>query len=215
MSFTALDIFLIATIVDMYLQATVAALGFLSDNKRIYSARPILVSETCKTENADRHAQLIDLLVKASNMELLSHRLVSIVSDGGTWRGGVLTQLTLCSELSDTSPIYPLLHPLEFMNLHVGTDDITADKDFCHVFKRIRNLLLCQRSIVVCGQLITTPMLRKHLRDDGRNCSEAHLNSMFQPDDKQDHVPNAYTTLSEISTLPSTVSTQPAYSDSR
>ena len=31
---------------------------------------------------------------------------------------------------------------LSLMNLKVGDNDLTADKDYKHVFKRLRNLLL-------------------------------------------------------------------------
>ena len=35
------------------------------------------------------------------------------------------------------------------MDLHVGDDDLTCDKDWKHVFKRARNLLLRARGVVV------------------------------------------------------------------
>lgn len=38
-----------------YIQATVAALGILSDEKRLYAARPILISGDCKKETGPEH----------------------------------------------------------------------------------------------------------------------------------------------------------------
>jgi len=35
------------------------------------------------------------------------------------------------------------------MNLEVGDDDVTADKNYKHIFKRLRNLLLRDKGIYV------------------------------------------------------------------
>jgi hypothetical protein len=43
-------------------QATVAAIGSLSDNSRMYASRPILISGTCKREAANSHANLISVV---------------------------------------------------------------------------------------------------------------------------------------------------------
>ncbi|KAF8152208.1 hypothetical protein B0H34DRAFT_664334, partial [Crassisporium funariophilum] len=68
--------------------------------------------------------------------------VVSLASDGETRRGTSLTLLTFKNKLSPDSPIYPILSPLRFMNFRVGDDDLTCDKDWKHIFKRFRNLLL-------------------------------------------------------------------------
>jgi hypothetical protein len=74
--------------------------------------------------------------------EMTRLRIVSIASDGESRRGAAFILLTFKRQLSPESPIYPLLKPLTFLNLHVGDDDLTCDKDWKHVFKRFRNLLL-------------------------------------------------------------------------
>ena len=69
-------------------------------------------------------------------------RITSIASDGKTRCGSALILLTFRSKLSPDSLIYPLLKPLQLLNLYVGDDDLTCDKDWKHVFKCWRNLLL-------------------------------------------------------------------------
>jgi hypothetical protein len=50
------------------------------------------------------------------------------------------------------SSIYSLLQPLKFLDLHVGDDDITCDKDYKHIFKRFRNLFIRERGVVIMGR---------------------------------------------------------------
>ena len=40
-----------------------------------------------------------------------------------------------------------MLRVLPLMNLEVGEDDITADKDYKYIFKRLRNLLLRDKGL--------------------------------------------------------------------
>jgi hypothetical protein len=86
------------------------------------------------------------------------------------------------------------------MNLLVGEDDMTADKDYRHVDKRIRNLLLRKRGIAIRDQLITPAILRQHLRDAGH--SKEHLDSIFRPNDLQDTM-LTYQLINDIASLPS------------
>ena len=64
-----------------------------------------------------------------------TYRTVSIASDGESKHGDALVILTTKWTLSSQSPIYPLLCKLETINHLVGDNNITADKDFKHVFK--------------------------------------------------------------------------------
>ena len=73
------------------------------------------------------------------------------------------------------------------MNFEVGDDDITADKDYKHVFKHGRNLAL-------------PSTIRSHLSEN--RVSKAHIDTVLKPDDKQD-VQLAYDLLREIWALPS------------
>ncbi|KAE9389483.1 hypothetical protein BT96DRAFT_946828 [Gymnopus androsaceus JB14] len=184
-------------------KATVGTVGILSGDSRIYSARPILISGTCKKERAHAHADLIQCTIdsvcrKSADMNLPLH-LVSLASDGEAKRGQALVELTFKRLLSSDSPLYPLLSPLKFMNLYVGDDNLTADKDWKHVtIKRLRNLILRDRGIMIDGFLITPSVARAHLSAAGH--SSVHLQSVFEPEDKQD-VTLAYSLLSAIWSL--------------
>ena len=105
----------------------------------------------------------------------------------------------MTSELSVDSPIYALLRPLEFLNLLVGPDDITADKDPKHIIKRQQNVFMCKRGIEVLGFCITPSILSLHL--ESNSISSHRLRSLLNPNDKQDVV-LAYSLLKEIWTLP-------------
>ncbi|PBK59574.1 hypothetical protein ARMSODRAFT_777510 [Armillaria solidipes] len=196
-------------------EATVGALGVLDANTRLYHARPILISGTCKREKGPEQAQVIKtvLTALANKKPAIRLRIVSIASDGETKRGSSLILLTLQRELAANSPIYPLLRPLSFMNLLVGDDDITCDKDYRHVFKRIRNLLLRPRGLTILNTHITPIMIQAHLRTAGH--SEDHIRALFKPEDKQD-VPLTYALLRDIWSLPEdTTSAKPGFSAAR
>ena len=126
-------------------------------------------------------------------------RLVSLASDGESRRGKALAKLTYIAPLAPTSPIYDHLIHLDLFDLFVGADDITADKDYKHVFKRLRNTLLREKGSVVHGVRLTCGLIRKHLRDTG--CSDAHIERILNPTDKQDVV-LAYTLLKDLWSLP-------------
>jgi hypothetical protein len=68
--------------------------------------------------------------------------------------------------LAPSSPIFPYLSGLEFMNFLVGDDDITTDKDVKHALKCLRNLTMCDAGIKIRGFRITAAITKEHL---GRN----------------------------------------------
>lgn len=175
----------------------------LSQDPREYAARPIMFSGTCKKETSEEHAQVIKTLVTACNRQSMRgntrYRTICIASDGEAKRGDSLVILTMTSELAMDSPIYALLRPLEFLNLLVGPDDITADKDPKHIIKRQRNALMRKRGIDVLGFCITPSILSLHLESNG--VSIARRRSLLNPNDKQDVV-LAFSLLKEIWSLP-------------
>ncbi|KAF9042843.1 hypothetical protein BDZ89DRAFT_1201584 [Hymenopellis radicata] len=191
-------------------EATIGALGILTDNTRIYGARPILVSGTCKRETSEEHVKVLQTVLDAvdSKKEETKLRVVSIASDGETKRGGALIDMTFKYILSPSSPIYRLLHPLEFMDFHIGDDDLTPDKDYKHVFKRLRNLMLRARGLDVRETHVNPTIMKAHLRDAGG--SKEHIDSLFKPDDKQD-VTLAYQLMRDLWSLPETTSEQPIF----
>jgi hypothetical protein len=191
------------------LQATVAALGFLTSNKQLYSAHPILISGTRKREDGTEHAKLLALLVRTINMQFKAiasqsgstqpSRVISVASDGETRRGCALVELTMHTKLPPSSKIHELLHPLRFMNLLVSEDDITADKDFKHVFKRIHCKEMRASGITILDQIITPSAIQSHLLDAGHR--KEHVTATFKLDDKQD-VPLAFSALQDVISLP-------------
>ena len=127
--------------------------------------------------------------------------LWSIASDGESQQGAALAKLTLTQKLSHDSPIYPLLSPLPFLNLLVGRHDVTCDKDYKHLFKWLRSLLLHMGGFQVFETIITSPILELHLHENGM--PSITLNGLLNPADKQD-VPKALELLKAVWELPCT-----------
>ncbi|KAI0260621.1 hypothetical protein BC834DRAFT_831523, partial [Gloeopeniophorella convolvens] len=191
-------------------EATVGAIGLLSAESRLYSARPILLFGSCKRETAEEHAALLQTTIDSANSQssLTRARIVSLASDGEARCGKALVQLTFKALLSPSSPIHALLSPLHLMDFHVGDDDITPDKDYKHVaFKRVRNALLREKGISVLGTWLTPSIIRRHLREAGHK--PVHIQSIFNPTDKQD-VELAFRLLSDIWSLPKSFPAQNA-----
>ena len=85
------------------------------------------------------------------------------------------------------------------MNLFVGDFDLTADKDYKHMVKRLRNLLLCKMGTLVNGVHITSALLRFHLKVN--QVSTHRLDYPLNPHDRQ-NVPLCYSLLKEVWSLP-------------
>lgn len=178
-------------------------MGILCKDHRIYPGRPVLVSGDCKRETGEEHAKLLQMALDGINelKDKTRLRIVSIASDGESRRGAAFIQLTFKQQLASSSPIYRLLQPLRFLDLHVGDDDLTCDKDWKHVFKRFRNLLLRQRGVVISRIRITPDVIKNHFKSAG--LSADHIRSLFNPEDKQD-VKMAFDMLKDIWNLPRT-----------
>ncbi|KAH9003649.1 hypothetical protein EDB86DRAFT_2826236 [Lactarius hatsudake] len=192
-----------------FFQATVGAISLLCKNSRFYSAKPFLISGSCKRETAEDHAKLIQTALNAiKTVNTLSNaRVVSIASDGKAKRGKALVLLTFKRKLSPSSPIYPWLSACALLDLHVGDNDITCDKDWKHAAaKRPRNALLRKKGILVHGTWITPALLRSHLLEAGHK--PQHVHAVLNPNDKQD-VLLAYTLLRDIWSLPRLMSGAP------
>ncbi|KAJ7939478.1 hypothetical protein B0H13DRAFT_2300756 [Mycena leptocephala] len=129
----------------------------------------------------------------------LIYRTICIASDGEARRGASLVLQATNRELSSTSPIYDLLSPLELMNLRVRDDDVTPDKDYRHVPKTPRNLLMRLKGVKLLGCVITPAIIKHHLRPAGH--SKEQVNSYLNPNDKQD-VFLGYSLLKSLWSLP-------------
>ena len=139
--------------------------------------------------------------------------VVSIASDGEAKRGKSLIQITFKKTLSTSSPIYPWLSACSLLDLHVGEDEITCDKDWKHAgAKRPRNALLREKGVLVYGTWITPAVLRSHLLEAGYKSD--HIRAVLNPNDKQD-VMLAYNLLRDVWTLPELSSGPPGRIEAR
>ncbi|KAJ7083913.1 hypothetical protein C8R43DRAFT_1082866 [Mycena crocata] len=184
-------------------EATVVAIGALSKDPRVYNPRPVCISGTCKAETGPEQADFLRAIHAAINERKnhgnITYRLVSFASDGEATRGAALVLEFMKKTLKDTSPIFPLLEPLEFMNLLVGDDDITLDKDSRHVIKTTRGLLMRKMGINLLGFHITPPIVKQHLLAVGN--ARTRVDALLNPNDRQD-VPLGYQLLKELWSLP-------------
>ncbi|KAJ7859039.1 hypothetical protein B0H14DRAFT_3864214 [Mycena olivaceomarginata] len=184
-------------------EATVCAVGSLSRKPQMYNPRPVCISGTCKAEKGPEHAVFLQKLLEAINNHKIHgniiYRIASVASDSEAKRGLALALEFMKYVLTPSSPIYPLLHPLEFMNLLVGPDDITPDKDYRHVFKALRSLLMRPMGVNVLGFEIVPAVLKQHLRDMG--LTDERIHALLNPNDHQD-VDLTYSLLKEVWCLP-------------
>jgi len=137
-----------------------------------------------------------------------------LASDGESRRGKALANLCYVAPLAPSSPIYEQLIHLDLMDYFVGPDDITADKDYKHVFKRLRNAILRENGSFVRNVHLTRSLIRKHFKDTGM--TDMHIKHVLDPTDKQDVV-LAYTLLKDLWSLPvaDPVSSTPTYINAR
>ncbi|KAJ7064061.1 hypothetical protein C8F01DRAFT_1022169, partial [Mycena amicta] len=183
-------------------EATVGAIGILDIDTRMYAARPILLSGDCKRESGPEHLRNVvnPTLNAMDNVRPTTKvRVTSIATDGETRRGSAFIQKTFLRILSPDSDIYDLLCNLRFMDLWVGADDLTGDKDYKHVLKRLRNRLLRLIGTMVLDVRITPALIRVHLLSVG--LSTQHIDALLRPDDKQD-VMLAFNLGNDLWTLP-------------
>lgn len=186
------------------MKATVAAIGVLSSEPCEYAVRPVMFSGTCKRETSEEHVRVVKTILEACNKQNMRnnstyYRTVCIASNGKAKRGDALVIQTMVSELSMNSPIYVHLRPLKFLNLLVGPDDITTNKDFKHIIKCQQNVFMCAKGVEILGFCITLSILRSHLKSN--DVSSPRLRSLLDPNDKQDVV-LVYSLLKEIWSLP-------------
>ncbi|KAJ7512180.1 hypothetical protein B0H11DRAFT_1843949 [Mycena galericulata] len=188
--------------VHLATEATVVAFGALSKDPQIYNPRPICISGTCKAETASEHAAFLRTVGTAAEKRRshgnITYRTISYASDGEAKRGSAFVKEFMKYRLKDTSLIFPLLSPLLFMNLQVGPDDITPDKDYRHVIKTVRNLLMRKMGINLLGCLITPAVVKQHLRAAG--LTKERIDSLLNPNDRQ-HVALGYQLLNELWSL--------------
>ncbi|KZV99449.1 hypothetical protein EXIGLDRAFT_605685 [Exidia glandulosa HHB12029] len=191
---------IIAEKVHLGTEATVFALGPLLGETGAYTARPIHISASCKRETAPQHARLLETVLNTttSHAKMEGSRIYSVATDGESKRGSALSSICLVQELDEDAEYYPELADIPLLNTLCGKDGITLDKDYKHLWKRLRKPLLSDSGVNVLGTLVTSDALKLHLTDCGHG---SKIHSWFNPTDKQD-VPVTIELFSAIMNLP-------------
>jgi hypothetical protein len=166
--------------VHLAMEVTVAAIGMLSSDPWKYATCPVMFSGTCKKETSEEHVQFIKTVLNTYNRQKYQnqarHHTIWITSDSEAKHRDALAILMMTSKLSVESPIHVQLHALKFLNLLVGPNDITADKDLKHIIKHQWNTLMYKKGIEVLGFCITPSILCLHLQSHGvsSHCLQSH-----------------------------------------
>lgn len=174
----------------------------LTNGNHLYTARPFLISGTCKREDVAKHTELFRLVInsfKNSSAIPHNHRLYCVASDGDSKRRCTLVAITHVERLRPSLPIYGLLSPLRLFNTFCGPDELTADFDYKHISKRCRNTLIRQKGLQINNVSISSAIIKHHLLEAGMNPLTA--DALLSPNDKQD-VTLMYRLLHSLSRLP-------------
>ena len=109
----------------------------LSDDHHIAGSWPFLALGTCKREDAEVHGWLISLIIEAcvAEMKSIGVSMYCIASDGESRSGASLMALTQSQLLDEWSLLYTILGGMQLMNLLVGNNNLTTDKDPKHIIK--------------------------------------------------------------------------------
>ncbi|KAN0138828.1 hypothetical protein V8E53_003216 [Lactarius tabidus] len=165
--------------VHLATEVTVAAIGILLSEPCEYAVQPILFSGTCKKETSEQHAHIIKTVLEACNRQKNDATYY-----GEAKCGDALIIQMMSLELLVDSLIYTLLCPLDFLNLLVGPDDITTDKDFKVLIKHQWNLFMQAKGIEILGYCIMPSVLCSQLEINGVLVHQLQL--LLNPNDKQD-----------------------------
>lgn len=194
-------------------EGTVAALGALTDDPRLYATRPFLISGSCKKESAGCHQKLLATCIDVLQDERdRIGRVYCISADGEQKRGKALNKLTMVNDLPSKS-LLGEISGLELMNYQCGVDDLTQDKDYKHNAKRLRSALIRVQGVCVDDAVITSSVITQHLLDNGED--PRTVDALVNPSDKQDVI-STYRLLTAIARLPDKPDhPNPAYARSR
>lgn len=123
-----------------------------------------MVSGTCKHERGAEQLKVIKTCIEANTGDQPHICVVCVSSDGETKCGSTLVMLTFKHQLHPDSPIYALLKPCHLLDLHIRDDELTADKDYCHVLKHLCNGLLWQSGLTLKGSQLTPDKIQQYLK---------------------------------------------------
>ncbi|KAJ8456665.1 hypothetical protein ONZ45_g18629 [Pleurotus djamor] len=179
-------------------EATVISVAPFS--KTHYNPQPVIISGTCKTEKENAHAGLLRLAIRAFKTSpsggVFGNKLFSIATDGDAVRRRSVHKICMDRTLDPSSPLYVHLSPLPLMNLQCGEDDLVADIDFKHLFKRIATGIRQKTGLLIGTSQVTPSMIKKAFCDYLRLDREA-VETLFDPKDHQ-NVPKTNRMLKAI-----------------
>ena len=127
-----------------------------------------------------------------------------ITSDGESRCGKALIALTEHMPLSLTSSLFAPLSGLPLLNLMVGEDELTLDKDYKHIMKWLWHVHLRPNGISISGVQITSSILWSHL--EANQYSINQINNLMNVMDKQD-VTTMFNLMQLIWSLPPPLAT--------
>jgi len=169
-------------------QATVVGASILTASPSEYITKPFAISGSCKRETVENQERLIRDASEAfiKSQEKFNRRLYYIASDGDSRRRRALISIALRRDLDASQKIYATLQPLNLFDLKCGHDGLTADFDWKHVLKRLRNTALRLTGFYVNGTYITAAVIKSHLISTGMSSLTA--DTLLAPNDRQDVV---------------------------
>lgn len=184
------------------------ALSILTDRPNDYTARPFLISGTCKRETVTQHHNLVRTALTAitapSSPVPRNIRAYVISSDGDSRRRQVLIEMTMSQELSPSSPTSSKFDREKFRNslfpFVCGEDEVTNDPDWKHGFKRLRNTLLRNAGVTLDNTSLSADIIKMHLIE-AEQMTAAAADRLLAPNDRQDVV-LMIQLLNSISRLP-------------
>ncbi len=94
---------------------------------------------------------------------MMKGKVYCLASDGKARCGKALIALMECTPLSPTSPLFAYLGSLPLLNLMVGEDKLTSDKDYKHIMKRFWHAHLRPSGVSIGRVQITPSVLQSHL----------------------------------------------------
>ena len=137
-------------------------MSIFSNDPHLYGARPFVISGTCKREEVPSQRELLRNACKAlaQKVDDIGCRLYSIASDGDSRQRRATAMLTLIHELERDSDLRNQLGDLALFNFLCGIDNETADIDYKHILKRLRNTLLRLKCMTLDGVVLTPQLLK-------------------------------------------------------
>ncbi|KAH9836766.1 uncharacterized protein C8Q71DRAFT_682204, partial [Rhodofomes roseus] len=176
-----------------------------------YTAFPIMISGTNKTERDVKQAEWIHLAIDAwesgkpaeseQTYEERYGELWCVGSDGDATRRRALHRVLMAERLSPNTmgALYRLLSSLHRMNMQCGSKGRTMTIDYKHKFKNFATLLRGTAGVLVADYHVTPVLLRQKLTAV-LGYKDSKLTSLFDHKDHQ-NVPVAVALLQSLKSL--------------